>query len=91
VLCYLLWFMSGIIMLSAERRDRFVRFHALQSILYSVFVTVVLLIFALAGLYSVVGLLAIGAVAIWILLMYRAALGRWYELPVLGRWAESRA
>ncbi len=91
MLCYLLWFMSGIILLSAERKNRFVRFHALQSILYSTAVTVVLLAFALAQFYVVVGILGLAAVVIWLFLMYRAAHGRWYELPLLGSLAERSA
>ncbi len=91
VLSYLLWVIGGIILLVVERESRFVRFHALQSILYSGFVVAVLVALTLAGYSTLSVLAAIAAVVVWLYLMYRAALGRWYQLPVLGWLAERSA
>ena len=91
VLCYLLGIISGIILLIIERENRFVRFHALQSILYSALVVVVLLTLTLAGLSTLSGVLGLTAVGVWLFLMYRAASGKWVQLPGLGWLAERSA
>ncbi len=87
----MLGIISGIIMLAVERESRFVRFHALQSILYCAVVVVVLVTLALAGLSLFSSLLGMAALAMWVYLMYRAARGEWWQLPWLGRWAERNA
>ncbi len=88
VLSYMFGIDSGIIILTVERDSRFVRFHALQSILFSAVVIVVLGALILAGLGLVSTLLGVGAWAVWVILMLRAARGEWWQLPGLGRWAE---
>ena len=88
VLCYLLGAASGVIILMFERRIRFVRFHAVQSILYSAVVTASLVALVIAGLTTFAALFGAGALLMWLYLMYRAAKGQWYQLAWLGRWAE---
>lgn len=91
VLSYMLGIITGIILLRTERKDRFVRFHALQSILFSSAVLVVLL--ALVGVGFELGalVLAVVAWAAWVILMLRAARGEFFQLPLIGRWAEANA
>lgn len=91
VLSYMLGIITGIILLRTERKDRFVRFHALQSTLFSSAVLVVLL--ALVGVGFELGalVLAVAAWAVWAILMLRAARGEIYQLPLIGRWAEANA
>jgi uncharacterized membrane protein len=91
VLCYLLGIITGIILLTVERENRFVRFHALQSILYCAVAVVVLAGLAMAELYSVSALLGLASMALWLFLMYRAARGERFQLPWLGTWAEHNA
>ena len=91
VLCYLLWIISGLLLLTFERESRFVRFHALQSMLYTAVVVVVLATTYLVGLHVVSGVLSFVAVTVWLYLMYRAARGQWFQLPVVGWWAERNA
>lgn len=91
VLCYLFWMMGGIIMLTVERKSRFVRFHALQSILFGAVVVVTLVAFTLAGLPRITSILGLVAVGVWLFLIYRAALGEWFHLPGLGWLAERNA
>ena len=88
VLCYLLGMAGGVILLMVERESRFVRFHALQSILYSGVVILVLLVLTVAGLAMLSAVVAGVAAVVWLYLIYRAALGRWYQLPGLGWLAE---
>ena len=91
VLCYLLGVISGIILLTVERQNRFVRFHALQSILFSALVVVVLLTLTLAGLSALSDALGLTAVGVWLFLMYREDRGEWFQLPGLGWLAERNA
>ena len=91
VLCYLLWIMGGILLLTIERESRFVRFHALQSILYSSAVALTLVAFALLGLYWLSAALFASSVAGSLFLMYRAARGDWFQVPGLGWLAERSA
>jgi len=91
VLCYLLGLVTGIVLLRAERNDRFVRFHALQSILYSAVAIVALLALAMAGWYTLASWLLLPFLIVWFYLMFRAARGDFYQLPVVGWWAESNA
>jgi uncharacterized membrane protein len=91
VLCYLLWIVTGIILFRVERENRFVRFHALQSILYCAVVVVVLASVTLAGLQLLSAILGLASLAVWFLLMFQAARGKWFELPVVGWWAERNA
>jgi putative nucleotidyltransferase with HDIG domain len=93
-LCYLWIWVSGIVMLLIERRNRTVRFHACQSIL--TFGALTLILFLLSFLppvpfgfiyYSVLAvwaiLIAVGAY-LWILLLIRAFQGKPYTLPLIG-------
>ncbi len=91
VLSYMLGILTGILLLRIERKDRFVRFHALQSILFSSAVIVALLILVGVGLELGALVIAIVAWAVWAILMLRAARGEFYQLPLIGRWAEANA
>lgn len=88
VLCYMLWIVSGLIILIVERDDRFVRFHALQSIMYSSVVLLTLIVLTIVGLSLLTSLLGMAALALWAMLMFRAARGEWWELPLVGAWSE---
>jgi uncharacterized membrane protein len=87
----MLGIVTGIILLRVERKDRFVRFHALQSILFTSISTVTLLALATLGVGLLMYALAVIAWAVWVILMLRAARGELYQLPLIGRWAESNA
>ena len=60
-------------------------------VIVAVVVVVVLSTTYLVGLHTVSGVLTFVAVAIWFYLMYRAARGQWFELPIVGWWAERNA
>jgi len=96
MLCYPLSFITGILflVLSPYNRDRFVRFHAWQSIFFSL--ALVVLSFGLRILpepldwmsLSVFRLLALGGTG-W--LMYKAYRSEWFKFPLVGEWAEKQA
>jgi uncharacterized membrane protein len=97
-LAYVLGPISAIFFLVVEKQSRFVRFHAMQSLLVGV--ALIILNFALnvlnailvripligwlfaLGLVMVVGL---ASLVLWLALMYAAYRGQEWELPVIGR------
>jgi uncharacterized membrane protein len=89
VLAYLLGLVTGIIILRIERHDRFVRFHALQSILYTSAAIVLLLGLLMISLEAVAAMVAMLVWAGWVVLMLRAARGEMFQLSFIGRWAEA--
>jgi uncharacterized membrane protein len=91
MLCYLLGIASGVILLRVERQDRFVRFHALQSILYTTVAVAAVGALIIVGLGLAATLLWLASAALWLYLIYRAARGDWYQLPGLGWLAERSA
>jgi uncharacterized membrane protein len=88
VLAYLLGIVSGIVMLMFEREDRFVRLHAVQSIVFSSAAFVALAWLYVLGLTQVSAAAGLCALAFWLYLIVRAARGDWYQLPLVGAWAE---
>lgn len=90
LLCYLLGWITGIIFLIIEKQNRFVRFHAVQSII--VFGTLTMAS-ALLGRIPFIGILfsiAIGIVTLilWLILMVKAYQGEQYKIPIAGDLAE---
>jgi len=94
-LTYLLGFVSGVLFLYLEpyNQDEFVRFHARQSIGFSVAwfalnvvlgVFVAILPHAIGALISFLqGLTNLGIAIFWVLLMYKAYNGERYRIPEL--------
>ena len=88
VLAYLLGIVSGIIMLKVEREDRFVRLHAVQSIVFSSAAFVAFAVLSMASLPWLGSAVALLAFGMWLYLIARAWRGDWYQLPIVGPWAE---
>lgn len=90
VLAYLGGAISGVVLLIVEKRDRFVRFHAMQSVV--TFLAVLVLRLAVAGLPVIGALLllpfVVAVVGLWIFLMIKAWNGESYKLPYVGDFAE---
>lgn len=93
LLCYLLGFVSGLVFILIEKNNKFVRFHAMQSIIVfgSIFVAqwVVGFIPIIGPVVS--GLLMLFAVVVWIVLMVKAFQGEKFKLPVAGDLAEKNS
>jgi uncharacterized membrane protein len=99
-LAYLLGFVTGVIFLVVESDNRFVRFHAAQSIVVSVAAiaisfalgivgTILAFIprigFVFSGLVGLLGsLLSLAFFLLWLFLMYKAYSHERFELPVVG-------
>lgn len=93
VLAYLLGAITGVLALWLWRRQPYVRFHAWQSILFTVTVGAVLVAFDAVpligpGLVWAAGLL--GGIA-WGILLVQAYRRRWFLLPLIGDIALERA
>lgn len=93
LLCYLFSWIGGLVFFLLEKENRFVRFHAAQSILFFGAMSILeaicsLFPFALFGLGGIVGL--VGFIG-WIILMVTAYQGRYYKLPFFGDYAEQLA
>ena len=101
-LCYVLGLITGVIFLLIEKDNKFVRFHAMQSILFSVavwlinFVVTSLLVATLfTGGFAAFGLLTTGLtvlyIVLWVMLMVKAYNNQEWELPIIGKIAKGLA
>jgi uncharacterized membrane protein len=92
-LCYVLGWLTGIIFLVIEKDNKFIRFHAVQSIVVFGAITVVHIIFWILPVIGwILGiLLTIVTFILWIFLMYQAYQGKMYKLPVAGDIAEKNS
>jgi len=93
LLSYLLGFVSGIIFYALEKENKFVRFHAMQSIVVFAFLFVLNMVVKLLPLigWTISTLLGIIGIVIWVLLMVKAYNGEYFKLPVAGEIAEKNS
>ena len=93
LLCYLAGWLTGLIFYMVEKENKFVRFHAMQSIVvfgsYSV-LSIILWFIPFVG-WILGMLLSITAIVLWILLMVKAYKGEKWKLPVAGGIAEKHS
>ena len=93
LLCYVAGWISGIVFLIIEKESKFVKFHALQSIVTFGILTVVQIVLSFIPFvgWVLVPLVWILMVVLWIILMIRAYSGVMWKLPWVGNWAEQQA
>jgi uncharacterized membrane protein len=89
LLCYLFGWVTGLIFFLLERENRFVRFHAMQSLLFFGILSVLEGVFSYMPFFAAIGS-AIGLVMFigWIVMMVKAHRGEYYKLPLFGDLAE---
>ncbi|MBP7791850.1 MAG: DUF4870 domain-containing protein [Candidatus Goldbacteria bacterium] len=89
MLCYVLGWVTGVIFFIIEKESKFVRFHALQSILTFIGVMILFVVLSiipvLGWLISVVFTPVV--IILWIILMVRAYRGEMWKLPIVGEMA----
>lgn len=93
LLCYVLGWISGIVFILIEPKNKFVRFHAFQSIIVFGLITLIGIVFNpipfiggfIGWITSVIGFI------LWIFLMVKAYQGTMYKLPWAGNLAEKWA
>lgn len=96
-LSYLLGPLTGVLFLVLEKENRFVRFHAAQSITVGVIlIACSIALSILAGILAFIPILGwivalllsvvlgFGSFVLWLLLMWRASQGREWETPIAG-------
>ncbi|HEY7348314.1 MAG TPA: DUF4870 domain-containing protein [Ktedonobacterales bacterium] len=87
----------GLIFFLIEKKNRFVRFHALQSLFYGVGLVIVGVIFDYLGSYFFFGFSCLGGLihVAWLVGAIYAAVqaynGKWFKLPVVGDMAYNNA
>jgi len=90
LLCYVAGWITGLIFFLIEKENRFVRFHAMQSIITFGGLTVLSIALGMIPFINLVLLpiLAILQLILWIVLMVKAYQGQLFKLPVIGDMAE---
>ena len=90
---YVVGVLTGLLFFLMEKENRFVRFHAMQSICFSIGFFVLSLVVGavpvMGGLLT--GLLNVIGIVVWIILMVKAGQGQWFRLPIVGDVAAKQA
>ena len=105
-LSYILGLVTGVIFFAIEKESRFVKFHAMQSMMVAVAVMAIYIAYTvvwmilwripflgwLAGLVGTLGygVLVLAFLALWIICMYKAFSGERFKLPYIGELAEQQ-
>ena len=92
-LSYALGWITGIAFLMMEPANKFVRFHAMQSTIAFLALSVlsiVLQVIPFLGLLLVVFLVIPASAILWLLLMFKAYQGERFKLPIAGDMADQR-
>ncbi len=94
LLCYVGWWVGGIVFLILEPDNKFIRFHAIQSIIAFGFITVVgTILSTILASIPLIGwffstIIWLFGFALWVAMMVKAYQGAKYKLPVAGDMAE---
>ena len=96
LLCYVLGWVTGIIFFIMEKDNKFIRFHAMQSIIVFGAIFVVDIILSILRVFIpfiwiLTLLLGIITFILWIVLMMKAYQGQMYKLPVAGDIADKNS
>jgi uncharacterized membrane protein len=92
VLAYAIGWLSGLFFLLLEKENRFVRFHALQSLVTFVVLSLagaIVTVIPLLGILLSLLLWPLG-VFLWIFLMVKAYQGEWFKVPAVGDFVEKQ-
>lgn len=94
LLCYVGWFVTGIIFLVLEphNRDPFIRFHAFQAIFFAVAVLVCSIVLGFIPFvgWALYPLFWLAVMVLWVILMVQAYQNKKWKLPVIGDLAEKQ-
>ena len=92
-LSYVFGLITGIIFYVLEKENKFVKFHAMQSIVVfgAVFVLGIILPFIPVIGLILLPIVYIGSIVLWILLMVKAYQGETFKLPIAGDIAEKNS
>lgn len=92
LLCYVLGWVSGLIFLLLEPKDKFVRFHAIQSIVvFGAINLAYFIVFRIPYIWVIGWIFWAFGFVLWIVLMFKAYQGEKYKMPIAGDIAEKNA
>jgi len=90
-LCYFFLWVGAIVFLIIENKSKFVRFHAMQSLLVFLSLSIVSFIFKFIPILGIVFsyiVIPIIMIILWIVLTYLSYKGEKYKIPFIGYIAE---
>lgn len=93
LLSYLIGPITGIIFYLIEKENKFVRFHAMQSIVvFGCFwvINAVLMVVPIIG-WGIASILGLVSLILWIICMVKAYQGEYFKLPIAGDIAEKNS
>jgi uncharacterized membrane protein len=99
--CYVLGWLTGIIFFLVEKDNKTVKFHAMQSILTFLPLTILIwiisaiffgaFIYGMWGIWSlIITLIEIVMLLLWLFLMFKAYQGEKFKVPIVGDIAENQ-
>ena len=86
MLSYVFGWLSGLIIFAAERDNKFVKFHAMQSLIFFGGLTAVSILLAVTVIVPL--MLGILGLVVWVICILKAYSGEMFKLPAIGDWAE---
>lgn len=91
VIAYFGWWVTGVMLLVAEKDNSFIRFHAMQSTIFFGFVTLMFIfLLFIPPLWTLNLILSPLSFVYWLYLMYQAYEGEEYEIPYIGQMAKKQ-
>ena len=92
LLAYSLGFITGGIILAVEKTNSTIRFHAMQSIMFSLSLFILQIILSFIPIVGWLLMIPVGlsGLCAWVFLMFKAFTGNKFKLPVIGDMAEKQ-
>jgi uncharacterized membrane protein len=87
-LCYLGAWITGLLFLLLEKKDTFVRFHAMQSLITFAGLTILAMVPLVGWILS--PLVLIISFVVWLICLIKAYQGEKFKLPIIGDFAEKQ-
>ena len=93
LLCYLVGWITGLIFILIEKENKFVRFHAMQSIVvFGAWNVLAIILWWIPFVGWILGtVLSLLGLVLWIILMVKAYQGERFKLPIAGDIAEKNS
>ena len=90
LLCYVAMWITGLVFFLIEKDSKFVKFHAMQSIITFGGLNIILIILQIIPIigWIIAAVVWVLGIVLWIVLMIKAYQGEKYKLPVVGDLAE---
>lgn len=96
-IAYLFGWVSGLIIYLTEKKSQYIRFNAMQSIIFSGLLTIIYVFLNVLSLIPVLGrilslilypIVYMAGTVIWIILLVKSFQGEYFKLPIIGDYAE---